>query len=89
MNTATCFSPDQLRSYLLGNIPDQQYSLIEDHLQQCVSCEESLAALDDTSDSLVRHLHSPAEPSRYESDQSYQEAIGNVRQLRIADSTFF
>ncbi|MEZ6088021.1 MAG: serine/threonine-protein kinase [Pirellulaceae bacterium] len=47
---------ETLKRYALGNYQDDEGDHLEQHLVDCSSCEELLAELEQSSDSLVRHL---------------------------------
>lgn len=46
MSRATCFSKDELRSYLLGALPDRQLDAVAFHVENCVDCETTVSLLD-------------------------------------------
>ncbi|QDU80126.1 Serine/threonine-protein kinase PrkC [Polystyrenella longa] len=58
-----CPPSEALRRYSLGNYNDDEGSVIEEHLTQCSSCEETLSQFDASGDSLVRHLPLAQRPS--------------------------
>lgn len=67
----SCPSQDTLRHYLLGTCDAAASEHIEQHLNECDSCEQAVATIDGVSDSLLRHLPlaaavraEPAEPCR-------------------------
>ena len=56
MIEAACPSRETLLRYLQGNFDSSQIDSLEEHLEQCPSCEETVAELEDTNDTLMRHL---------------------------------
>ncbi len=56
MIQAACPSRETLLRYLQGNFDFSQIDSLEEHLEQCSSCEETVAELEDTNDTLMRHL---------------------------------
>ncbi|WP_167547186.1 serine/threonine-protein kinase [Stieleria maiorica] len=54
--TTTCPPVETLRRYCLGEYSDADGDRIEKHLSECAACEAALSELDETNDSLVRHL---------------------------------
>jgi serine/threonine protein kinase len=56
MIETSCPTRETLLRYLQGNFDTSQIDSLEEHLEQCVSCEETVAELEDTNDSLMRHL---------------------------------
>ena len=51
-----CYSRDQLLEFALGRLQEPQARQIERHIDDCASCEETVAILDDATDSLLKHL---------------------------------
>jgi serine/threonine protein kinase/WD40 repeat protein len=51
-----CLSEDDLRAYLLGDLPARIADLVADHLRACRECEEAARRLDDLTDQVVRTL---------------------------------
>jgi serine/threonine protein kinase len=56
MIQADCPSRDTLLRYLQGNFDSSQIDSLEEHVEQCPNCEETVAELEDTNDTLMRHL---------------------------------
>lgn len=54
--TTKCPSHELLRRYIIGDYDDREGATIERHLESCPVCEVTLAAFDDSTDTLVRHL---------------------------------
>jgi len=48
-----CHSPETLKAYALGRLPDEEAEALADHVADCPVCEETLAGFDDTADSFV------------------------------------
>lgn len=59
MTAANCFSRDELRSYLLGELPEATLDGVALHVEQCVDCEATVAELDRESDTLIESLREP------------------------------
>ena len=55
-----CFSTDELRAFAFGRLPDVDSEHVAAHLADCASCEETLAAFDDTADSLIENFRRAA-----------------------------
>lgn len=51
-----CPDKPTLQQYALGRTSEQLSDSVEQHLAECRACDETLAMLDDTADSLLRHL---------------------------------
>lgn len=60
MSNAVCFDAQTLRDYLLGKLPDEQSDLINSHLNECGTCEATVAGLDSALDTLTSGLKAPA-----------------------------
>jgi serine/threonine protein kinase len=56
MLTTPCPSSEDLRHYALGECDEPEGRRIEEHLNRCPACEETLAEFDSADDTLVRHL---------------------------------
>ncbi|MEM9659768.1 MAG: protein kinase, partial [Planctomycetota bacterium] len=56
MIDTACPPRESLLRYLQGNFDSSQVDAFEQHLQQCPSCEETVAELEDANDTLMRHL---------------------------------
>ena len=56
MNEAACPSRESLLRYLQGTFDSSQIDSLEEHLEECPNCEETVAELEDTNDTLMRHL---------------------------------
>ena len=56
MIATSCFSREELESYLRGRIDDERSSSIETHIESCARCEDTLSELDASDDTLIRTL---------------------------------
>lgn len=59
-----CYSRDDLRSYLLGDLPDPDLDRVAVHVEDCPDCETTIAELDINSDTLIESLRHPIEADR-------------------------
>ncbi len=75
MDPSACFSPQELRDYSLGRLSEADTQRVEAHVRECRSCEETVAALDDATDSLLRQLKQPPVDSQYADDPVLQQAL--------------
>ena len=62
--SSDCFSRDDLRTYLTGWSGQALAGAIENHLQQCPSCEDTLLSLERDSDTLIQRLRTERSPSQ-------------------------
>lgn len=76
MTKPNCYSREQLRDYLLGELPDQEFQIISDHLDACSACEETVCGMDRESDTLMESLRTPAEAA--ETGSAYRLAAQRV-----------
>ncbi|MEM6470390.1 MAG: protein kinase [Planctomycetota bacterium] len=75
-------SAEQLRDYLQGWVDEQTCELIEQHLAECPECEETLVAMEQDPDTLVRHLRDlPERRSSIECISSLPYRIGSYELL--------
>ncbi|MCA9150898.1 MAG: protein kinase [Planctomycetales bacterium] len=75
-----CYSPDELRDFALGKLTERNAAEVEQHLQSCSSCEETIASLDEATDSLIRDLKQPVVvASSYAADSVFQRALQQVQ----------
>src|SRR3954447_14537632 len=51
-----CVTDQDLRAFLLGNLPDLQADGVSSHLECCPDCEAAARRLDDLSDPMIRSL---------------------------------
>ena len=80
MDRAECYSPQELSDYALGKLNDADSRQVETHLRECLSCEETVASLDDATDSLLRQLGAPLVHTQYEHDAAFVAAQQKVYQ---------
>lgn len=59
MNEVTCFSREELRCYLLGELPESALGDVASHVEHCAECEATVSALDRESDTLIESLREP------------------------------
>jgi hypothetical protein len=56
MPPAECVTDDDLRAFLLGDLPEHQAGPISAHLDSCPDCEAAARRLDDLTDPMIRSL---------------------------------
>ncbi len=56
MSNQTCVSEQDLRDYVLGELPDGVDSQVAAHIEACPACERAVARLDGLSDPLLKSL---------------------------------
>lgn len=81
-----CYTRDELKSFVLGNLPGDVLCQISDHLDDCNVCEDTIVGLDQTNDSLLESLKSvrPGDHgyvSPHEKNADYELAVAAAHQL--------
>ncbi len=79
MIRAVCLTPQEISDYLQGRLPEEQSSSIEEHLSSCDRCEATVRRLDESSDSLIRHLRLTPEPES--EDEQWEDCLNSLRSL--------
>ncbi len=80
MTDNDCPSSDQLKAYLLGQMHVEQTDEVARHVDRCPPCEDTVAALEQQSDTLLSGLRSQ-ERGKYASDDDYQQALAFVKNI--------
>ena len=64
---ANCPSPDALKSFSLGQLPEEHSDILFSHLQTCESCQQEIGTLETAGDTFVKRLKSASEelPDEY------------------------
>jgi len=83
MVTSTCPQADDLRSFHLGMLDERRELEVLDHLNACPACEDTVANLEGTADSLVAAVRHSAESESSESDDrpALQQALAEIEGL--------
>ena len=81
-----CYTRDELRSYVLGNLSEEILCQISDHLDSCDVCEDTIVGMDQTSDSLMESLkvvqpNNAGRMSPYEKNPDFELAVAASHQL--------
>jgi serine/threonine protein kinase len=76
-----CFSRDELKDYALGRSGEQASALIEVHLNQCMVCEDTIVALDNSEDTFVHELKNVSIPEQSEPDSQMERLWENAKHL--------
>ncbi|MFK7767944.1 MAG: serine/threonine protein kinase [Mariniblastus sp.] len=92
MNDFRCYTRDELKNFILGNLADDVCTTISDHLDQCDACEDTVVGLDKTCDSLLNILQTPVVESdkrAYEEYDEFKTALAASQQIanQIATAT--
>lgn len=83
MPITACLKADQLKSFALGRLNDEQAQQVTAHLQKCTDCEQTLAGFDDTNDSLMLQIRSAsATTSAEERPAELEQALGEIATSR-------
>jgi HEAT repeat protein/tRNA A-37 threonylcarbamoyl transferase component Bud32 len=76
MASTTCFSRDELRNYLLGDLPEAASGAVALHVETCEDCEATVTELDRASDTLIKSLREPV--AQVEPASAYRLAVKRV-----------
>jgi len=76
MTSTSCFSRDELRNYLLGDLPEAASGAVALHVETCVDCEATVTELDCESDTLIESLREPV--AQVEPSSAYRLAAKRV-----------
>jgi formylglycine-generating enzyme required for sulfatase activity/tRNA A-37 threonylcarbamoyl transferase component Bud32 len=83
MNVCTCPEREQLRDYVLGKLDAVHHQAIEEHLDECSSCEQLVERLEGSSDAVLEHLHQPRTPVPSFDDSALRQLVAQVRTLAV------
>lgn len=73
-----CVEPDELRAFSLGQVDDDRFEQIQAHLVECASCEDTVAAFDDTADSLIASVRAAAGSAAADAEIAGGEVAGRL-----------
>ncbi|MBI2481587.1 MAG: protein kinase, partial [Planctomycetia bacterium] len=76
MTSTSCFSRDELRNYLLGDLPEAASGAVALHVETCADCEATVTQLDRESDTLIKSLREPV--AQVEPASAYRLAAKRV-----------
>ncbi|MHC4875275.1 MAG: protein kinase domain-containing protein [Planctomycetota bacterium] len=77
-----CLSPGELRDFVLGQTDDDRSEEILVHLAECPACEDTVASLDDTADSLVVSVRQAVEPDDVEAEDASDPLAAALASVR-------
>jgi serine/threonine protein kinase/WD40 repeat protein len=89
MRSPACVSETDLRSFALGELPDEAAGLVSEHLETCPACESAAASLDGLSDPIVlslrRAVRAAASASETVSPSGATVGVNGAARPRLAD----
>lgn len=80
MNTTSCPPREKLKDYLAGWSEPEITDAIEAHLAECLSCEQTVVALEADPDTLIEHIRSAPDISS-PSDPDINSVLSDARHL--------
>jgi len=80
MSDQKCPPPDQLQAYVLGQLPWEHIDEVARHVDRCAPCEDTVANLEASGDTIVSGLAAPVE-SNVAGDERFQQALALVKQV--------
>lgn len=75
MNKIPCPDQKRLADYCLGNLSVVELELLEKHLDECDSCQETVERLDLHADTFVAELRQPAKPDPHQNEPELNAAL--------------
>ena len=88
MNDFRCYTRQELKSFVLGNLPGEKTNEISSHLDQCDVCEDTIVSLENTADNLVGMLQASAGKS-HQNDQAAYENNDDFRRALVKSQNVF
>src|SRR5262245_25825986 len=64
MPSYDCVTEEDLRAFLLGDLPERLAQALADHLEGCPECEAAARRLDDLGDPMIRSLRRALAPEK-------------------------
>jgi serine/threonine protein kinase len=77
MTTITCPSREELKAFANGEVDDQQFSFVSEHLTDCDDCEATIAELENDPDSIVEMLRSSRAMPEID-EPEFQQAMQHI-----------
>jgi serine/threonine protein kinase len=81
--TPGCPDPERLRRFALGKVPEDVIDEISHHLEQCATCDDTIASLEMEPDTLLSRLRGPLPPNPVSDEPEYREALALLKELDI------
>jgi anti-sigma factor RsiW len=81
MSKTGCPNREELLAYLVGNVGDETSLQVARHVETCLTCQDTLAHLNDGQDSLLASLRSPVEADEFADESHLQAALARAEGL--------
>lgn len=75
MNAKECPNRRQLEAYAAGRLSDEDSAALDDHIDDCPSCQAELMTLDDVKDTLLVRLRCATGEDEYQQEPEYHKAL--------------
>ena len=87
-NTPTCPNAETLTRWLLGTLPPNQHELATAHIDDCVSCQNTIADVGPQSDEFVASLTRTVASDGFEDEKECVSSVSHVHELvvQVSDS---
>ncbi|MBC8874304.1 MAG: protein kinase [Planctomycetes bacterium] len=86
MNTPNCPDRREFADYLVGSLAEDKAEQLEKHLDDCGTCEDTIAGMENLSDTVIEALRTscPTEDDEFHADPVFREAVRKLRAMRPA-----
>ncbi len=75
MTASPCPDAARLLAFTSGGLSEQSLETVSQHLDQCTTCETAVAALENTSDSLIERIRRPADEPAVLQEPEFEHAV--------------
>ena len=72
---------DKLADYLLGKLPEDQADEIIAHLEDCVSCDDTMQSLQPTPDTVIEKLHGAPAPDPLADEEGCRDMVQRISEI--------
>ncbi|MCH8150231.1 MAG: hypothetical protein IH987_20005, partial [Planctomycetes bacterium] len=78
MLTISCPPRETLLGFTVGDLAEEQIESVADHLESCKQCDETVALLEERSDTLIGQLRTPDVKAQFADEREFQEAVAGA-----------
>ncbi len=78
MQSGSCPTPEQLRAFALGRLPDDEADAVHAHLESCSACESLLTSLENEADPFIAELRRPVVGQQFLAEPQFEAALERV-----------
>ncbi len=81
MSDLECPSRDDLIAFAVGKLPDDRRDALAVHVDSCSDCQQELATVGETNDTLLAGLRQPVGANQFEEESALIGALARVEQI--------